>query len=380
MAIEEDTGRAPGPRIVAALLAVIVLVQVWAEHAADPDILLPDPFRWIVVIAVALFGAASLLRHPATRRTLFTLSLAIPLLIVAFEVGSAIRPVQYERIAPSSDPLLRYTYRPGAWAYDRDPGAPRMQITPDGLWDEPHPVPRPAGMRRVVVLGDSVPNDGSIPFAKRFPRRLQELLSAAAPPGGSCDVVNVSCEGYSTLQEVRLYEQSGRRYQPDLIVVAYVLNDPFLQNGGQRRVGNSFFAFRFAPLLELLTGGSTCSLFQELNAGYAFELVVRSSLERLRMIAERDGTRVLVAPLPLVAPFDDPVCLAQYDHVIEAGRSQGFEATRLVDAFRGEPHERYLKAGEAYDVTHPNAEGHERIASRLASVIAPMLWKAGGSP
>ncbi len=377
MSLAPTPQRAPSPWLVFGLLVVIVLVEGWAYLAADPDIWLPDPFHGLVVLAIVLFAGASLLSRPGPRRVLFTLSLAVPVIVVAFELWSATRSVNPDRIAPSTDPLLRYTYRPGAWVHERDAGSPPMQITPDGLWDVPHPEPRPVGMRRVLVLGDSVPNDGSIPFAKRFPHRLQELLSAAAPSGESCDVVNVSCEGFNTLQEVRLYEQVGRKYRPDVIVLAYVLNDPFLQNGALRRIGNSFFAFRFAPIFDVATGRSTCAMFQKLDRSYAFELVVRNSLERLRLIAERDRTPVLVAPLPVVAPFDDPTCLAQYDHVIETARGQGFEATRVVDAFRGEPFERYLKPGERFDVTHPNAEGHERIARHLADAVARLLWPAG---
>lgn len=372
-----DSRRAQDIGILAAILSVIVIVEAWAWFAEDPDFWFPDPFRGLVLLAILLFAAASIFRQPGPRRAIFTLSLALPLLVVAFEIWSASRPVTNPRISASPDPLLRYTYRPGAWVHDRDPAAPPMQITPDGLWDVPHPVPRPRGMRRVVVLGDSVPNDGAIPFVMRFPHRLEKLLSAAAPPGESCDVVNVSCEGYNTLQEERLYERVGRRYEPDLIVVAYVLNDPFLQNGALRRVGNSYFAFRFASLFDLARGRSTCELFRKLDRSFAFELSVRAPLERLRLITERDGTPVLVAPLPLVAPFDDPVCGEQYDHVIETARGEGFATTRVVDAFHGEPWERYLKPGDRFDVTHPNGDGHERIARHLAGVIAQLLWPAG---
>lgn len=374
MSTPPSSSRAPAPWLVFALLAVVVLVEVWADRAADPDLWLPDPFHGLVVGAVVLFAFGSLVRRPALRHVLFTSSLAVPLLVLAFEAWSAARAVNTPRIAPSADPLLRYTYRPGAWVHERDPRAKPMQITPDGLWDLPHPLVRPPGVRRVVVLGDSVPNDGSIPFAQRFPHRLEELLSAAAPAGEAADVVNVSCEGFNTAQEVRLYERVGRQYLPDVIVLAYVLNDPFLQSGARRRVGNSYFAFRFAPLADLAAGRSACELFRKLDRSYAFEIVVRNSLERLRLIAERDATPVLVAPLPVVAPFDDPTCLAQYDHVIETARGLGFETTRVVDAFRGEPFERYLKPGERFDVTHPNADGHERMARHLAAAVAPLLW------
>lgn len=362
------------PPTVVAFLATLVALQLWAERASDPDIWLPDPFRSIVIASCGLFAVAALSKRATIRIALVSISLALPLLVMAIEWRESSRSVSSGRLAPSPDRLLRYTYRPGARVTDSPPGSSAMIITPDGLWDLPHPVPRSQAVRRVVVLGDSVPNDPTVPFAHRFPHRLQELLGARAPTGQSADVVNVSCEGYNTLQEVQLYERVGRRYQPDVIVVAYVLNDPFLQNGAYRRLGNSYFAFRLAPLLSLARGHSTCAIFLPLDRSYGYELAVVNSLERLRLLAAQDGANVLVAPLPIVAPFDDTECLSQYDHIMATARSLGFAATRVVDAFRHEPFERYLKPDNRFDVTHPNAAGHERIASHLADAIAPMLW------
>jgi len=182
--------------------------------------------------------------------------------------------------------------------------------------------------------------------------------------------MNVSCEGYNTIQEVRLLEKVGLRYQPDVVVVAYVLNDPFLQNGGYRRLGNSFFAFRLA---NALAGDSACAGFSEMHSGYTFELVVRASFERLRMIQQANGFRVLVAPLPVVQPFGDPRCLSAYDKVVGVAREQGFSAGRVVDAFAGEDHHRFAKPSDPHDITHPNAEGHDRIARRLAELVEPLL-------
>ncbi|TKC95223.1 SGNH/GDSL hydrolase family protein [Polyangium fumosum] len=357
------------PASVLLFLGSVVLVELWAIRAADADFFMPDPFHYIVVGAALLFVLAGFVRWPQVRRGLVTLTIAAPLTLLLMEWRLAEADVRNQHVAPSNDGLLRYTYRPG-YAIEESEGE-RIVVTEDGLWDVPHVVPKPPGVLRVVVLGDSVPNDPSIPFRRRFPRQLEALLAQKAPAGQKVEVVNVSCEGYNTVQEVRLLESVGLRYEPDLVVLAYVLNDPFLQNGGYRRIGNSFFAFQFAKVGVR----RKCTLFEEMHAGYTFDLVVRASLSRLRLLADKHHFQVLVAPLPLVEPFDDPSCLAVYDKVVGAAREQGFEAGRVVDAFRGEDHRAFLKPKDALDITHPNAEGHDRMARRLSELTAPLLFE-----
>src|SRR6185369_4671103 len=58
----------------------------------------------------------------------------------------------FERILRVGDPILRYQYRPGADG-----------INALGIADSGHAIPKPPGVYRIVLLGDSVPNDRSIP-------------------------------------------------------------------------------------------------------------------------------------------------------------------------------------------------------------------------
>jgi hypothetical protein len=364
---------APLPTI--AFLFVVALLELWAFRAADPDFPIGDPFHVITVVLIGIFVAASWVQRRIVRVTLFSLAFAVPVLVLAAEWRLATRDVDMSnsRIAISPDRLLRFTYRPGAEVRGRD-GTTPMRVTADGLLDVPRAVPKPPGVVRIVLLGDSVPNEGSLPFAQRFPHLMETLLQAAAPPGVTTEVVNVSCEGYNTIQEERLLEKVGLRYQPDLVVWTYVLNDPYLQNGGYRRMGNSFFVFQLAPLLLLASGGSFCDGFAYLHADYAFDLVVRNSLERAKLIADREHLKVLFATLPIVERFDHPVCMQLYDKAIGAAKDQGFATTRVVDSFVGEDYHKYAKPGERFDVTHPNADGHRKMAEHLAKAAMPLLW------
>lgn len=375
-----ETGEAGRPRARISgvlLLIVIAALEAWALWAADPDFPLMDPFHWIALFVVAVYVIGLLFRQPVIRLALFTVAIGFPVIVLAMEwyVWSK-ESGEQDRIVVSDDVVLRYTYEAGAElpqesAADEGP----THMTADGLWDLPRDPVKPPGTRRIIVLGDSVPNDPSIPFGQRFQRRLEALLLEDAPAGTRPEVINVSCEGYNTIQEERLLEKVGLKYKPDLVVVAYVLNDVFLQNGAYRRLGNSFFAFRYVPLLWMASGNSFCKMFSSLYSDYAFGLVVTNTFERLRMVAEREGFGVLVAPLPIVERFDDPDCLALYDRVVAAAHAQGFAATRVVDAFDGEDFRHYLKPHDRFDVTHPNARGHERIAQALAESVRPLLQR-----
>jgi GDSL-like lipase/acylhydrolase family protein len=363
-----------GPLSIVVLAVLLAALETWAARAADPDFFIPDPFHGLVVTLLLVYLVAGFCPWGQLRRALLTVVLAVPLLVLALEVYFAERDVGVAatRIVASDDRLLRYTYRPGAVL--RDAGGD-MPVTDDGLWDRAHAIQKPPDVDRVVVLGDSVPNDPSIPYADRFPRGLEAELAMHAPAGRRVEVLNVSCEGYNTIQEVRLLERVGLKYRPDVVVVAYVLNDPYLQNGAYRRFGNSYFAFRVAQAFGALSG-RTCAMFAPLYGGYNFDLVVRASFERLRLLSERDGFGVLVAPLPIMVPFDDTACTALYDQVIDVARAQGFLTWRVVDAFRGLDHHRFLKPDRPSDITHPNADGHARIARGLAGPIAARLWPA----
>lgn len=362
-----------------ALLLLVVAITVWADMATDPDFFLPDPFRGLIIVLVVAFAGVGFIPSRKIRASAKMVLFTLPFLILVSEVRLAASDrAAAHHIMRVDDALLRYQYRPHATVPGPAPNRKDMsgpeRMNSYGLWDIEHEIEKPEGVTRVVVLGDSVPNDPTIPFVDRFPRAMERLLNERAPAGQRVEVINVSCEGYSTLQEVRLFEEVGAQYNPDVVVIAYVLNDPSLQDGSYRRIGNSFSLFTMVPFAHVLMGGSTCALFEDLHDGYGFDLVVRYSFERLRLHAEQAGFHVLTAALPIVESFDDPVCMRSYDKVLTTAAQQGFATTRVVDAFAGKDFRDFLKKGNRFDITHPNREGHAIVASHLARELEKHLW------
>lgn len=360
-----------GERTAVTLLLTVLVVEAWAMSCTDPDFYLPDPFRVVVLAVIAVVGGSGWIAWKGLRRAIRVFAFVTVAAALLSEARTRFREAGAGagRIEITDDVLLRYRYRPGASVRVGPHRDVPLRVNSLGLMDTEHVIPKPKDVFRIVILTGSIANDGAIPFDDRFFRRVEEQLAGAVPDGRRVETVNVSCEGYSTVQQVRLLEKVGLRYEPDLVIVAYMLTSASLQNGAYRRIGDSFFLFRFLPMVAVARTGSICGMFAPYHDSYTFDLIVRSSLERLDLLRRLHGFRVLVAVLPVVAEPGDPVCGRLYDKVVGVAREVGFETVRVADAFAGEPAARFAKPGERGDVAHPNSEGHRRIGDAIAAAV-----------
>jgi hypothetical protein len=86
---------------------------------------------------------------------------------------------------------------------------------------------KPAGERRVVVLGDSIVLSVQVQASETFCARLQQRLNAQAAPGGPAyRVINAGVQGYGPVEELGFFEHVAGRFEADVVLVAvYVGND-----------------------------------------------------------------------------------------------------------------------------------------------------------
>lgn len=105
---------------------------------------------------------------------------------------------------------------------------PWEEFNADGVRDRRHGVEKPAGVSRVVFLGDSVTLGAEVAPSDAYPQVLQAALDQ---DGREVEVFNVALWGWSTRQERIAYRTIARKYAPDLVVLAVCLNDiPELQD------------------------------------------------------------------------------------------------------------------------------------------------------
>jgi lysophospholipase L1-like esterase len=119
----------------------------------------------------------------------------------------------------SRNPVLGYEPRPGS------PG-----INDYGIRDRDYDFDKPPGGLRIVTIGDSVGygfcNDWEVLdldslFMKQLERNLQQKSR------GPVEAINLCVSGYDAVQEVEFLAVKGLALDPDIVVMAYCLNDDF---------------------------------------------------------------------------------------------------------------------------------------------------------
>ncbi len=84
-------------------------------------------------------------------------------------------------------------------------------------------VPKPQGVYRIIVLGDSVTLGHGVEDEETFSSRLEQQLSHHRPT----EVINMGVSGFGTAEELIQLRNIGWKYDPDLVILAYFPNDPY---------------------------------------------------------------------------------------------------------------------------------------------------------
>ena len=127
-----------------------------------------------------------------------------------------------------SDPVLRFENNAGVHVrevYPQDDGSERVaeiSIDERGLRGWSATPEKPAGMFRIACLGDSQTFGEGCSDDETWPAHLQERLD---PGRDRIEVINFGVNAYDTEQEVRLLETRALAYDPDLVLLAYFVND-----------------------------------------------------------------------------------------------------------------------------------------------------------
>ena len=176
-------------------------------------------------------GLAVLLRRiPALRRgttregaalaTLVVLSLAVPVGLLEFALRPWFVPPRTTTLF-ERDAALGWRHRRGVHTVWE--GVP-VQINSHGLRGPEVPHAKPAGVVRILWLGDSVTfGDKMSDDADTFPFAATVMLTPI--DAVRVEPINAGVSGYSTWQELQYFREEGLRYDPDLVVVDFVPND-----------------------------------------------------------------------------------------------------------------------------------------------------------
>ncbi len=94
-----------------------------------------------------------------------------------------------------------------------------VRINAHGLRGPDFAASKPPGVRRIVLLGDSVTFGYGVTVEESFAGQLRRQL------GPGVEVINAGVTGYSSWQGLRLYETIVREVRPDVLLVLFGYND-----------------------------------------------------------------------------------------------------------------------------------------------------------
>ncbi len=240
------------------------------------------------------------------------------------------------------------------------------------------------GTFRIVTLGDSFTWGYVIGRTEdTWPYVLERNLVGT---GRDVEVVNLGRNGYATVDEEAELRQIGWRFQPDLIILEYTLNDAL-----PGRYSDYFHLYPLVPGLNDVLDRSSY-LFSFINARYRdIQMRVRfplgesalfadsaagwkASQAALRSIAAQAASRhvpVVMAIFPLFTP--GPMLEGKYPFlplhakVSAAGAAASMRVLDLWPVFRGNRDGRSWWAIPSD--AHPNVEAHRRVGEYLAQQL-----------
>jgi lysophospholipase L1-like esterase len=90
--------------------------------------------------------------------------------------------------------------------------------------------PKPAGARRLLLIGDSYTFGWGVEEGERYADRLEERLREI--PGARWEVVKAGTNAYSTAHELAWLREYGWSLDPDLVVLQFCMGNDFADNAG----------------------------------------------------------------------------------------------------------------------------------------------------
>ena len=320
----------------------------------------------------------------------------------AFRVAHVpIGTVQINRatVRRSDNPRLRFELRPGGVAR----AEVEYRVNELGLRGPETTLEKPPGVRRVVVLGDSIAFGYWVSDEQGFARQLEALLNGGPPGSGRVEVLNFGVPGYNLEQEIEALRAKALALSPDLVVVLFCLNDleglfsyelGLVQERTDRRrtlagsvrewlvARSRLFAWVEYRLTELDARRHFVKAKNPLEGRLYAEAVsqqrraLQGQLAVLHSLLASRGIPGLVVVVPVLGDrFERYPHRELHRAVVEVAESESLGAVDLLDCFSA-----YEFRDLRIDVVHPSPLGHRVAAHAVRDALCTRGWLCASVP
>ena len=320
--------------------------------------------------------------RPWARRLIFSL---IPLITLVGGGEAALRLSGW----PKKQAGAEFTHNEVYWVSDpslrlqafphKETGASfRVSTDANGLRAPLHAEQKPEGVFRVMTLGCSTTFGWGVDDEQSYPARLEAILKEQGHP---VEVINGGQPGYTSFQGLWLWDRSLRRYQPDLVIFGYIVQDSrkvaytdysqaVIQQNGDFLKENILHQLRLYLFFLNLRDGWLMNGGPGVGAGPA-EQVYRIPLSEYvgNIRTFLDKTKEISAKMMLFGyPLEQNGYTSEHRAILHAA-----SAELNIPLYDPQPEFEQITAQQVLyfpqDRGHANAEGNNRIAQGMAQFL-----------
>jgi lysophospholipase L1-like esterase len=235
-------------------------------------------------------------------------------------------------------------------------------------------VNKPSDTYRIAFIGDSVTLGLWVDFDKTFVKKF-EILANQKVPHQKIQALNFSVDGYNTVQIYELLQSKVLPFSPNKVIYMMCLNDFDFNEAAANKI--YYFKKPKMFMLKRLRALFMQTERSEKDDYYLFHFKKNKNTVFHEILNMRNSlTQKEIAFLVVILPVFDSLekgfdeykyskIHTQIDNFLKKNKIQIFDLLRVFM-------ETNQKTGDfAYDVWHPNEEGHQIIADELLKTVLP---------
>ncbi|MEO7859542.1 MAG: SGNH/GDSL hydrolase family protein [Nitrospirales bacterium] len=146
------------------------------------------------------------------------------------EAGLRLMNISYP-VFHGFDPVRGRVLEPGMEGWFRYEGNAYVKINSAGFRDVEHPLQKPKGTYRILLLGDSYTEARQVSLENTFGRKVeQQLQSCERLLPHKVEVINFGVPGYGNAEELITLRSRGWAYDPDLVLTMFFSGNDLIDN------------------------------------------------------------------------------------------------------------------------------------------------------